>query len=90
MDALLARVQGHDMATKERVMDEYLKRRGKHDAPGRALERIACTVEMTLDYGAYRDIQRHRMATQTTQPLSPALGYEMPPEIRNVSAIEAV
>ena len=34
-----------------------------------------------MDYGAYRDVQRHRMATQTTQALSPALGFEMPPEI---------
>ena len=34
-----------------------------------------------MDYGAYRDVQRHRMATQTTQALSPALGYETPPEI---------
>jgi len=58
-----------------------LTRRGKHDAPGRALERISCTVEMTLDYGAYRDVQRHRMATQATQPLSPALGFAVPPEV---------
>lgn len=62
-------------------MDEYLNRRGKHDAPGRELERIFCTVEMVMDYGAYRDIQRHRMATQTLQPLTPSLGYETPQEI---------
>ncbi len=80
MNALLARVRAMTGETKERVVDEYLKRRGRHDAPGRALERIACTVEMTMDYGAYRDIQRHRMATQTTQPLTPGLGFEMPPE----------
>jgi len=81
MAALLARVQAMSEETKERVVDEYLTRRGKHDAPGRALERVFCTVEMTMDYGAYRDIQRHRMATQTTQALTPALGYERPPEV---------
>jgi len=80
MAALLARVRAMSPETRERVVDEYLTRRGRHDAPGRALERLSCTVEMTMDYGAYRDIQRHRMATQTTQALSPALGYEMPPE----------
>ena len=80
MEALLARIKTMDGDTKERVVDEYLKRRGKHDAPGRALERLSCTVEMTMDYGAYRDIQRHRMATQTTQALTPALGCERPPE----------
>jgi len=80
MSALLARVRAMSGDTKERVVDEYLKRRGRHDAPGRALERLSCTVEMTMDYGAYRDIQRHRMATQTTQALTPALGCEMPTE----------
>lgn len=81
MGDLLARVRRMDPAAKERVVDEYLTRRGRHDAPGRALERISCTVEMTMDYGAYRDIQRHRMATQATQPLSPALGFAVPPEV---------
>lgn len=78
MEMLLAQVKTWDQSAKERVVDEYLARRGKHDAPGRALERLFCTVEMTLDYGAYRDVQRHRMATQTTQALTPALGFERP------------
>ena len=80
MESLLARVRAMTPETKARVVDEYLTRRGRHDAPGRALERLACTMEMTMDYGAYRDIQRHRMATQTTQALTPALGCEMPEE----------
>ncbi len=81
MPALLDQVRRMDAATKERVMDEYLRRRGRHDAPGRALERIVCTIEMTMDYGAYRDVQRHRLATQTLQPLSPLLGFALPPEL---------
>lgn len=81
MPTLLERVRTLDLAAKERIVDEYLCRRGRHDAPGRALERIVCTIEMTMDYGAYRDVQRHRMATQTLQPLSPALGYAMPTEM---------
>jgi len=80
MASLLARVKLLNPPAKERVVDEYLRRRGPHDAPGRALERITCTVELTMDYGAYRDVQRHRMATQTTQNLTPALGFEQPSE----------
>ena len=80
METLLERVRAMDAETQARVVDEYLSRRGRHDAPGRALERIFCTVEMTMDYGAYRDVQRHRMATQTLQPLSPALGFARAPE----------
>ncbi len=79
MTALLAQVRAMDMAAKEQVVDAYLARRGRHDTPGRALERIGCTLEMQMDYGAYRDVQRHRMATQALQPLNPSLGYETPP-----------
>ncbi len=79
MTALLAQVRAMNTAAKEQVIDAYLARRGRHDAPGRALERISCTLEMQMDYGAYRDVQRHRMATQSLQPLTPALGYVTPP-----------
>ncbi|HLG13349.1 MAG TPA: FAD-dependent thymidylate synthase [Blastocatellia bacterium] len=66
---------------KELVIDEYLKRRDKWDEPLRALEHVYYTFEMLVDYGAFRDIQRHRMATQTTQLLTDAHGFETPPEI---------
>lgn len=78
---LLELIRRMDADAKTHIVDEYLARRSKHDAPGRALERITCTVEMTMDYGAYRDVQRHRMATQTLQPLSPVLGFVVPPEM---------
>lgn len=66
---------------KRRVIEEYLARRGKWDEPLRALEHVSYTFEIVVDYGAFRDIQRHRMATQTTQLLTDALGYETPPEL---------
>jgi thymidylate synthase ThyX len=81
LEALQAKAADLSIEAKERVVDEYLFRRGKHDAPGRALERIFCTSEIVMDYGAYRDVQRHRMATQSLQPLGTALGYEIPPMI---------
>ncbi len=66
------------------IIDEYLGRRGRFDAPLRALEHLVYTFELVVDYGAYRDIQRHRMCTQTAQPLTAALGYETPPEIEDM------
>jgi thymidylate synthase ThyX len=68
---------------KERVIDEYLKRRGQWDEPLRALEHIYYTFDILVDYGAFRDIQRHRMATQTNQLLTAAHGYETPQEIQD-------
>jgi thymidylate synthase ThyX len=69
-----------------RVITEYLARRKRYgseehgytDPPLRSLEHLYFTFEILVDYGAYRDIQRHRMATQTTQRLSCAEGYDVP------------
>ncbi len=70
-----------EQAEKERVFDEFMKRMGKHDMPMRELEHAHYTFDILVDYGAFRDIQRHRMATQTNQTLTTANGYDMPPEI---------
>jgi thymidylate synthase ThyX len=64
-----------------RIIAEYLGRRGPHDQPLRALEHLYYTFEMVMDFGAYRDIQRHRMATQTRQDLSTRHGYSVPDDI---------
>jgi thymidylate synthase ThyX len=69
-----------------RVIREYLARRkrygeGDHgytDPPLRSLEHLYFTFEVLVDYGAYRDIQRHRMSTQTTQRLGCLHGYDVP------------
>ncbi|MBN2565771.1 MAG: FAD-dependent thymidylate synthase [Candidatus Eisenbacteria bacterium] len=55
---------------------------GGHEAPVREFESTAYTFEMTCDFGAYRDIQRHRMTTQTQQFLTCDLGYSMPTDAR--------
>lgn len=56
----------------------YLEGRGKHDPTPRALEGVPIFWEAELDYGAWRDLQRHRMATPFVQPLGTSLGYETP------------
>ncbi|HEY3329581.1 MAG TPA: FAD-dependent thymidylate synthase [Capsulimonadaceae bacterium] len=58
-----------------------LAERGKHDPAPREFERVSLTFEIVMDYGAYRDVQRHRMATMATDPLSPAFGFERPRDI---------
>ena len=39
------------------------------------------TFELLIDYGAYRDLQRHRMLLPSTQRLTCRLGFETPPEL---------
>jgi thymidylate synthase ThyX len=53
-------------------------RRNRRHRPGRALERTDYRFELVTDYGAFRDLQRHRMLTIEWQRLGIALGYDMP------------
>ena len=75
------RVNKLSQEERARVIDEYLGRRGKHDQPLRALEHLTYTFDILVDFGAFRDIQRHRMCTQTPQELGPTHGYSTPSEI---------
>jgi thymidylate synthase ThyX len=52
----------------------------RHRAP-RALEHVHYTFEITANFGAYRDLQRHRMLTQERQLLGTALGHDVPAEL---------
>ena len=49
--------------------------------PGRGFEALRYRFEIVSDYGAFRDLQRHRMLTVQWQPLTPDLGAEMPEEV---------
>jgi len=66
---------------KEEIIDQALKRRDKFDAPLRELEHIYYTFDILIDYGAFRDVQRHRMCTQSNQEATIVHGYDIPPDI---------
>jgi len=67
---------------REKIFDEAMKNLGLHDAPLRELEHTAYTFDILLDYGAFRDLQRHRICTQTNQELGIDYGYIIPEEIK--------
>ena len=72
------------MPTEERrlVMAAYVgERRNRRHRPGRALERCTYRFEVVSDYGAFRDLQRHRMLTVEWQQLTPYHGYSMPASV---------
>lgn len=66
---------------KERVIDKFTKGIGSMQ-PLREFEHTYFTFDILVDFGAFRDIQRHRMCTQTTQLLSTEHGYSTPLEIK--------
>ena len=58
-------------------------RLNRRHRPGRGFEHCEYTFEVVSDYGAFRDLQRHRMLTIEWQDLSPALGYAIPDEVES-------
>lgn len=56
-------------------------RRNRRHRPGRAFELPSYRFEVLCDYGAFRDLQRHRMLTLDWQQLSCSHGYTMPEHI---------
>jgi thymidylate synthase ThyX len=79
---LRTRVEAMTPDERARVVRAYVGERGnRRHKPGRALERVGYRFDICSDYGAFRDLQRHRMATVEWQPLSPRHGYDTPAEI---------
>jgi thymidylate synthase ThyX len=80
-DLPLAELEGREVdvgAVLEALMGE---RRNRRQAVPRALEHATYTFELTANFGAYRDLQRHRMLTQERQLLGCELGCDVPPDL---------
>jgi thymidylate synthase ThyX len=77
------------MTPEERltVLRAYVgTRTNRRHRPGRAFERTAYRFDVLTDYGAFRDLQRHRLLTLEWQPLSPRHGFVEPDAIRAAGA----
>jgi len=74
----LATVRAAGPEGRKQLIEALFAGRGKHDMPLRELEYAGFTIDVTLDQGGYFELKRHRMMTQTTQPLSTLLGYAVP------------
>jgi len=66
---------------KEMIVDASFKNRGPFDSAPRECEVVEYMHDILMDYGAFRDIQRHRMSTQINQDVTVVHGYDMPHEI---------
>jgi thymidylate synthase ThyX len=62
-------------------------RANRRHKPGRAFERTAYRFDVLGDYGAFRDLQRHRLLTLEWQPLSARHGSVVSDEIETVGAL---
>lgn len=76
---LEARVRAMGVEDRLTVLRAYVgERSNRRHKPGRALERTGYRFDVLADYGAFRDLQRHRMLTIEWQRLTPRHGYTLP------------
>jgi thymidylate synthase ThyX len=67
---------------KRAVLMAYVgDRRNRRHRPGRAFEATGYRFDVLADYGAFRDLQRHRLMTIDWQPLSASHGYVLPDDV---------
>jgi len=86
-DQLLARARRMTAEERARILAAYVgDRQNRRHKPGRALERTTYRFDVLTDYGAFRDLQRHRLLSLEWQPLGPRHGYAVPDAVEEIGA----
>ena len=84
---VLARIDVLDSEERAELLAAMVGERGnRRHRPGRGFEALRYRFEIVSDYGAFRDLQRHRMLTCQWQRLGPDLGAGIPEEVREAGA----
>ncbi len=80
---ILARIDVLDRDERAELLGALAgERANRRHRPGRGFEALRYRFEIVSDYGAFRDLQRHRMLTCQWQRLTPDLGAGVPEEVR--------
>ncbi len=75
---------------RETMLAELVgERANRRYRPGRGFEALSYRFEVVSDYGAFRDLQRHRMLTCQWQTLGPELGAGVPEELEQAGVADA-
>ena len=75
---------------RARMLGELVgQRANRRHRPGRGFEAISYRFEVVSDYGAFRDLQRHRLLTVQWQQLGPDLGAGVPGELEDAGVADA-
>jgi thymidylate synthase ThyX len=81
-DTARAAVAGLEREERARLLADLVgERENRRHRPGRGFEALRYRFELVADYGAFRDLQRHRMLTVQWQALTPDLGADVPEEL---------
>ena len=86
---LLETARGMGADDRAALLRAYVgDRANRRHRPGRAFERTGYCFDLLSDYGAFRDLQRHRLLTVEWQELTPDHGYAQPSALEDIGAAE--
>ena len=86
-DQLLRIARQMSVDDRVRLLRTYAgNRANRRHKPGRAFERTHYRFDVLADYGAFRDLQRHRLLTLEWQSLTTEHGFVEPAAIEEVGA----
>ena len=90
LEQLVARARAMPPDQRTQVLQACMGKRGnRRHRPGRAFEHASYTFDILSDYGAFRDLQRHRMLTIDWQDLTTGHGFARADAIEEVGALQA-
>jgi thymidylate synthase ThyX len=86
---LLSRVRSLSHVQRVALITAYVgQRTNRRHKPGRAFERLSYRFDVLGDYGAFRDLQRHRLLTIEWQRLTPHHGFARPELVAQAGGAE--
>jgi thymidylate synthase ThyX len=81
-EAIREALAGLDQSERSQLLADLVGlRANRRHRPGRGFEALRYRFEIVADYGAFRDLQRHRMLTVQWQSLTPDLGAGVPEQV---------
>ena len=76
-------VLGLKSSQRQEIIENVQAERGPHDWPSREFEvGQGFIFDLLMDYGSFRDLQRHRLTTQINQALTIDHGFEYPRDLK--------
>jgi thymidylate synthase ThyX len=89
-DAIRRSIEVMSEAERAQLLSDLVgERANRRHRPGRGFEALRYRFEIVADYGAFRDLQRHRMLTVQWQALTPDLGAGVPGQVDVAGAGDA-
>lgn len=84
MQTCIEKARGMGEAEKREIIRNYIgDRQNRRHRPGRAFENAYYLFDVCTNFGAYRDLHRHRILTQERQLLTVNNGYDLPRDLED-------